>query len=163
MVSYNSTLFLFYQTKKNTSLWDWDKYHNILMKNELKSHFLNLYLLALSDNDFDETELNTILKIGEEKGVSKEEFEKLISNPINVDFHTPESFMEKIELLYDFSRIIWADKRIDEEEINTFMKFCKRFNFEEEESKELFEWLIDLAKKDCPNKELKNEIKKLIN
>ncbi len=133
------------------------------MENTLKSHFLNLYLLALADNDFDETELDTILKIGEEKGVTKKEFEELISNPTNINFHTPESFMEKIELLYDFSRTIWADKKIDEEEVTTFMKFCKRFQFEEEESKELFEWLISLAKKDCPNEELKNEIKKLMN
>lgn len=133
------------------------------MNNALKSHFLNLYLLALSDNDFDSKELEKIIHIGEEKGFSKEEFEKLILNPANVDFHTPETFMEKIELLYDFARIIWADEQIDEEEIYSFMKFCRRFGFGEKESEELFEWLIGLAKKNLPTKDLEKEIQNFIN
>ncbi|WP_158838324.1 hypothetical protein [Polaribacter sp. L3A8] len=53
-----------------------------MINTDLKGHFLNLYMIALSDNNFDEKELETILKIGEEKGISKEEFEKIIINPI---------------------------------------------------------------------------------
>ena len=32
------------------------------MEEDLKGHFLNLYMIALSDNNFDEKELEVILK-----------------------------------------------------------------------------------------------------
>jgi len=133
------------------------------MNNKLKSHFINLYLVALSDGNFEEKELETILKIGEEKGLSKTEFEQIILNPTSVEFHYPETFIEKIEFLFDFTRVIMADEKIDDEEKFTFLKFCKKFGFEENESNELFNWLKDLVDKKINHADLQNEISKLLN
>jgi len=133
------------------------------MNNKLKSHFINLYLVALSDGNFEEKELETILKIGEEKGLSKTEFEQIILNPTSVEFHYPETFIEKIEFLFDFTRVIMADEKIDDEEKFTFFKFCKKFGFEENESNELFDWLKDLVDKKINHADLQNEISKLLN
>jgi len=134
-----------------------------MINNELKSHFLNLYMLALSDNNFDEKELETILQIGEEKGISQKAFEEIIINPTSVNIEYPTEFIEKIKLLYDFTRVIWADKKVDDDEKVSFLKFCNRFGFELQESEELFVWLLDLAKKETPTSELDNEIKNLTN
>ena len=134
-----------------------------MINNELKSHFLNLYMLALSDNDFDEKELETILQIGEEKGISQKAFEDIIINPTSVNIEYPTEFIEKIKLLYDFTRVIWADKQVDDDEKISFLKFCHKFGFEPQESEELFAWLLDLAKNETPTSELDNEIKKLTN
>jgi hypothetical protein len=134
-----------------------------MINNELKSHFLNLYMLALSDNNFDEKELEIILQIGAEKGISQEAFEDIIINPTSVNIEYPTEFIEKIKFLYDFARVIWADKKIDNDEKVSFLKFCYRFGFEPQESKELFVWLLDLAKKEIPTSELDDEIKKLTN
>jgi DnaJ-domain-containing protein 1 len=134
-----------------------------MLNNKLKGHFLNLYMLALSDNDFDEKELETILQIGEEKGISQKAFEEIIINPTSVEIEYPTSFIDKIKLLYDFTRVIWADKDVADDEKTSFLKFCRYFGFEVEESKELFVWLMDLAKKETPTNQLDNEIKKLTN
>lgn len=134
-----------------------------MINNELKSHFLNLYMLALSDNNFDEKELETILQIGEEKGISQEAFEDIIINPTSVKIEYPTGFIEKIKLLYDFTRVIWADEKVDDDEKISFLKFCHKFGFEPQESNELFLWLLDLAKVQTPSSELDNEIKKLTN
>jgi hypothetical protein len=134
-----------------------------MINNELKSHFLNLYMLALSDNNFDEKELETILQIGEEKGISQKAFEDIIIHPTSVNIEYPTEFIEKIKFLYDFARVIWADKKVDNDEKVSFLKFCYRFDFEPQESEELFVWLLDLAKKEIPTSELDNEIKKLTN
>jgi DnaJ-domain-containing protein 1 len=120
-------------------------------------------MLALSDNDFDEKELETILQIGEEKGISQKAFEDIIINPTSVNIEYPTEFIQKIKLLYDFTRVIWADKKVDDDEKVSFLKFCQKFGFEPEESEELFVWLLDLAKKETPTRELDNEIKKLTN
>lgn len=132
-----------------------------MLSNKLKGHFLNLYMIALSDNNFDEKELDTILKIGDEKGVSKEDFESIILNPTGIEIYYPTEFIEKIKLLYDYTRVIWSDGFIDDDERISFMKFCAKFQFNTEESEELFEWLISLAKNNLPSIDLENEILKI--
>ncbi|MGP2570717.1 hypothetical protein ACT4R9_05960 [Ornithobacterium rhinotracheale] len=128
----------------------------------LKNHLVNLYLIALSDGHFDPEELEVILKISEERGVSREEFEKTIVQP-NVSFHIPNGFMERIQFLYDFVKVILADGKIEPEEERSFMQFCGKFGFESEESEELFNWLIEAAKKQIPTDLLEQEIERQIN
>ncbi len=134
-----------------------------MIENKLKSHLLNLYLIALSDNDFDKRELNTILKIAEERGISKDEFEKIIINPTSIDFYIPKNTMERIEFLYDFVKIIMADEKIDDEEVHTFERFCKKFEFDIETARELFSWLIELEKQNTSYDELRKEVDNFIN
>lgn len=131
------------------------------MNQKMKNHVVNLYMIALSDGHFAPEELETILKIGEEKGFTKEDFEKMIAQP-GIEFHIPEEFMEKVKLLYDFVKVILSDEKIEDEEVHSFMRFCKKFGFEEEQSNALFEWLVELAKQDLPTEELEKEIKKQI-
>ncbi len=132
------------------------------MKTALKNHFLNLYLIALSDHHFDEKELETILKIGEEKGISKAEFEKIIIAPTTSNISIPDDFIDKIKLLYDFARVIWSDQVIEPEEKQSFLNFCSKFGFESNESIELFDWLIGLAKQNLNTDQLEVEITNLI-
>lgn len=130
---------------------------------ETRSHIINLYMMALSDGDFASQEMELILTIAEERGISKEEFEKIISNPLGVKFYIPNSFMDRIKLLYDFVRIIKADDVIEQEEKEMFLKFCKKFKFDEELSNELFDWLIELSDKKMSTEDVENEINKLVN
>lgn len=132
------------------------------MNEKIKNHVINLYMIALSDGHFAPEELETIIKIGEEKGFSKEEFEKTIVQP-NIEFSIPEDFIERIKLLYDFVKVIISDQKIEEEEVNTFLMFCKKFQFEEERGKELFDWLIEMANQNLSTEDLEKEIEKQIN
>lgn len=129
----------------------------------VEKHLMNLYFLALSDGNFAPEELEAILEIAEEKGISKEQYNKLIINPPTGAFDVPEEFLNKIFLLYDFVRVILADGVVENNEIETFMKFCERFGFEQEISKELFDWLIELAQKKLDLEQVKQEITNLIN
>lgn len=128
----------------------------------IKGHFMNLYFLALSDGNFDEKELEIILEIAQEKGITKEEFHQMIINPTEVSFSVPESFLEKIFLLYDFVRVILADKKVEDSEIQTFFKFCSQFGFDQKVGEELFDWLLELASKGLGLDEVEQEINKLI-
>ena len=119
-----------------------------------------MYTLALSDTAFDERELEKILEIGTEKGISKEDFEAIILNPTSVKMSYPTEFIPKIEFLYDFTRIIWSDEKVEAEEIKQFLKFCDRFGFQEEEGKQLFDWLLELSKRDLPSAQIGAEIEK---
>jgi len=134
-----------------------------MLTEELKRHFLNMYLIAMSDNEFDEKEMETILKIVEDKGISKQEFEKIIIDPTSVSFKIPDDTIKKIEYLFDFAKIIWADGKIEDNERATLLNFCQKFDFDEDTASELTEWLLQIAKNELTHDQLHSEIDKLLN
>ena len=91
--------------------------------------------MALSDGYFAPEELEVILKIAQDKGISKEEFEEIISHPTGVEFHLPDTFMDKIKLLFDFVKVILADGVIENDEIakDYLKKIDKEKNFKNKE------------------------------
>lgn len=124
------------------------------MTPNLKSHFLNLYSIALADTEFDEKEIAVLYRIGEEKGIPKEEIDALLLNPSSIKFHLPTSVPEKIECLYDYAKMILADSVIHDDEIGTLEKFCLKFEFEEKNIPTIIDLLIEAAKNNTPNDEL---------
>lgn len=116
------------------------------MTDILQSHFLSLYAMALSDTQIDTVELETLYKIGQEKGIEKSEIDQVILNPDKVKFTFPDNLNEKITYLYDFAKIILADGVIDKNERSTLELFCNRFGFEEENITDIADFLIASAK-----------------
>jgi uncharacterized tellurite resistance protein B-like protein len=116
------------------------------MTDIIKSHFLNLYAMALSDSQIDTVELEALYKIGEEKGIAKTEIDEIILKPNQVKFAFPNSLEEKIVYLYDFARIILADGIVDKNERTTLELFCTRFGFEQENTSKIADFLLASAK-----------------
>ncbi len=131
---------------------------NYTISAELKSHFLRLYKMALSDDNFDVLELNMLYHFAEERGIPKEELEKLLLNPIDHESIIPEGLDERIEYLYDLAKMIWADEKITEDERNTLKKYCRKFGFLDENIEDLTEYLLECAKKDIKMEEIINQI-----
>jgi len=136
---------------------------NQKITDDLKSHFLNLYSIALSDCQIDTVELNLLFKIGEENNVSKESIEHLILHPNDVRFTIPEDILKKIEYLYDFARMIYADKVIDPAEVQIMRKFCSKFGFADENIDELSDFFISEVKKGTTKNEIFNIVNQILN
>ena len=128
------------------------------LESNLKGHFLNLYHIALSDAEFDPAELEMLYTIGEEKGVSKEEIDEVVIHPDTIKFNPPETVLEKIESLFDFARIAWADGKVDENERSVMQMFCQKFGFEQENISTIVQFLLEQAK----NGTSKTEIFKIV-
>ena len=120
---------------------------NLQFDNSLKSHFLNLYSIALSDTEIDSKELALLYKLGIERGVTKEDIETIILNPEKVKFSIPDDVLIKIEYLYDFARMICADNKIENDEKVALEKFCLKFGFEHANVSTIAEFLIFEANK----------------
>ncbi|WP_291871048.1 hypothetical protein [Maribacter sp.] len=120
---------------------------------ELKSHFLRLYQMAFSDDNFDLLELKMLYNFAEERGLSKDQLNEILLNP-SQESVIPESLEEKIEYLYDLSLMIWADDIATEDEVNTLKKYCLKFEFLEENIDDICEFLLENAKVKTPLKEL---------
>jgi len=114
---------------------------------KLKSHFLNLYIISLSDSTFDQKERELLYNIGIERGLNKSEIDFITKNPHKVRFYKPNGIYEKFEHLYDFARMILADGIIDPREIEVFSILAKKLEFKEEDIPELINLFVDEVKK----------------
>jgi hypothetical protein len=121
---------------------------------QLKSHFLRLYQMALTDDDFDVLELQMLYHLADERGIPKEELDKLFFNSTNYKLSIPEELNTRIEYLYDLTLIMWADGKITDDEINTLKKYCKKFEFLEENIEGLTNYLIDCVKTGTTKEEI---------
>ena len=85
--------------------------------------------LANSDGEVDESEKALIFKIGGAHGMSKEEIENLIENPIEkVDLKKLESD-ERFDTLYDLVHLMKVDGEIFDEEIMYCLNMARKLNY----------------------------------
>ncbi len=130
---------------------------NLTITAELKSHFLRLYQLAMVDGDFSPLEWKMLYQFAEERNIEKEELDKILLNPIG-EITIPEKVETRIEYLYDFAKLIWVDKKVTVDEENTLKKFCKKFEFLDENIDELTKYLLDSAKNNKTLDEILHEL-----
>jgi len=129
-----------------------------VLTTQLKSHFLRLYQMALTDDNFNALELQMLYHFADERGVPKEELEKLFINPVSHEPELPEDLNTRIEYLYDLTRIIWADGKVTDDELNTLKKYCKKFEFLDENIDDLANYLIDCVQKGVGKQEIINQL-----
>jgi hypothetical protein len=130
----------------------------IIMSTELKSHFLRLYQIALSDDNFSHLEMQLLYKFAEERAISKFELDRILTGYAG-DILIPETIEKKIEYLYDFALMIWADKVVNIDEEIALKKYIKSFGFLEENIEGLAKYLLECAKQSKPKNEILKEIK----
>jgi len=122
---------------------------------ELKSHFLRLYQMAFTDDNFDVLELQMLYRFAEERGVDQVQLNEVLLNP-SQDSIIPKELEDKIEYLYDLSLMIWADGVATEDEVNTLKKYCVKFGFLDENVDDISEFLLENAKQKVSKKQLMN-------
>ena len=108
----------------------------------LKSHFLRLYSMAFTDDNFHPLELKMLYNFAKERGIPRDKLDELLLNPIEASAKIPENLDEKITYLYQLSEMIWADGKVDDNERSNLNKYVKLFKFKEENADELTEYLL---------------------
>ena len=126
---------------------------DIIISTELKSHFLRLYQIAFSDDNFDVLEMQMLYKFAEERGITENQLNDILLHPSH-EATIPDILDERVEYLYDLALMIWADRKVTEDEYITLKKYCKRFEFLEENITELADYLLACAKNNMSKDEL---------
>lgn len=129
----------------------------LVMDDVMKWHFFNLYCLALSDGYLDFTELQTLYDIGVEHGITPEQINHLVLTA-NIAPKVPETVAEKVECLYDLTRMAWADRRIAPEERDIIKKCVVRYGFLEENATGIVDYFIESVKENKSKADILNEI-----
>lgn len=129
----------------------------IVMDDVLKRHFFNLYCLALSDGYLDFKELQALYDIGVEHGITPEQINQLVITA-NINQKPPETIAEKVECLYDLTRMAWADGKIAQEERNIIKKCVIRYGFLPENAEGIVDYFIENVKENKSKTDILNEI-----
>lgn len=124
---------------------------------QLKSHFLRLYQIACSDENFDMLELKQLYQFAEQRGVDTEQLQNILIDPV-FRLSIPETLDERIEYLYDLAVMIWADQEVTEDELNALRKFSRNFEFAEENIDSICTFLLKCAEKQLSTREVINKI-----
>ena len=109
--------------------------------------------MAFSDDNFDVLEMQMLYKFAEEREISREQLNEILLNPSH-DSSIPDSLEKRVEYLYDLAVMIWADQAVTEDEYITLKKYCKKFEFLDENITELADYLLDSAKKNVSKEEI---------
>ena len=131
---------------------------NKVIDEGLKSHFLSLYCLTVSDNDVHPDELKTLYQIGLEYGISKEEIQSIVMSP-NTALIEPNTIEEKVAYLYNLTRIASADGKIVQEEKDLIGKYAIKFGFPEANALAIVDYFIDSLAKGKTIMDILNELK----
>ena len=90
-------------------------------KKKRLSHIRNLVALSCADGKLEEAELELIIRIGLNAGLTRDELNRVVSRPDSISFSLPENSRDRIEQLYDMVMVMMVDGDIDQNEI----VFCK--------------------------------------
>lgn len=125
-----------------------------------KKMFLGFYQMLLADAEVHPNELKMLYEIGKEKGcISENEIQQVIFSPNSFVSLESLSDDERIEYLYNLSRMAWADGKIDDKEKEVLRGASKRLGFAEENSNEISEFLLEQAKEKKSFEEVLQTIK----
>ncbi len=118
---------------------------------------MRLYQIAFSDDNFDTLELQMLYKFASERGLETEQLNDILLNP-SMNTSIPETLEKRVEYLYDLAIMIWADGKVTEDEELALKKYCKRFEFMDENIEELTAFLLENAKNGTAKEEILKNI-----
>jgi len=116
-------------------------------KKKRRSHFKNLYLVALADGDVDRDEMDLIVGLAEKFNMAAEEVTEIIRNPDAVAFVIPKTPEEHMEHLYDLVTVMMVNAQIDEKELYLCKSLAVKLGCEEDLVDSLIRDLIERAMK----------------
>jgi hypothetical protein len=99
-------------------------------KRENLAHVCNLIQMALVDNDFNDEEMQAILKIATRLGISPSELDETLRQG-ELKLNIPNDVNKRIEQLHDLVTVMVTDNFVQQEELKYISKLLKVYGFEE--------------------------------
>lgn len=104
-----------------------------LFDNEFKSrnkgHFSAIVRVATADGDMSSEEKAFLDQLANKLEISKEEYEEILENPLKYPINPPYLYTQRLERLYDLSRMVFADHVLGQLQKNILQKFALALGF----------------------------------
>lgn len=93
-------------------------------KNRNKGHFSAIVRVAMENGHLSEEERLFLDKLATQLEISKEEYAEILENPLKYPVNPPYLHTQRLERLYDLSRMVYADHVLGTKTKRDFNSFC---------------------------------------
>ncbi|HKX86318.1 MAG TPA: hypothetical protein VJL37_06580 [Flavobacterium sp.] len=94
-----------------------------------KGHFSAIVRVAIADGDLSEEEKLFLDKLKNRLEISDAEYEEILENPTKYPINPPSLHVQRIERLYDLSRMVYADHVLGPKQKEIVTKFALALGF----------------------------------
>jgi len=98
-------------------------------KNRNKGHFSAIVRVALSDGDLTEEERAFLDKLAIRLEISKAEYDEILESPSKYPINPPVLHTQRLERLYDLSRMVYADHILGPKQKAILTRFALALGF----------------------------------
>lgn len=98
-------------------------------KSRNKGHFSAIVRVAIADGDLSIEEKTFLDKLAVKLEISQEEYEEILENPLKYPINAPSLYIQRLERLYDLSRMVYADNVLGPRQKEILTKFALALGF----------------------------------
>lgn len=124
-------------------------------------HFATLVRLALFDNKIDEKEYRLLERLAFRLDITKIEFEAVLKNPNNYPIDRPVSYDERLEHLYDLTKMLFLDRNPTIDKTSMMDRIAVGLGFPAENARAIVKEAIKFFLKEPDVEDFKKVIKRV--
>ncbi|RXR21282.1 TerB family tellurite resistance protein [Flavobacterium amnicola] len=94
-----------------------------------KGHFSAIVRVAIADGDLTAEEKQFLDKLKSRLEISDAEYEEILENPLKYPINPPSLHVQRIERLFDLSRMVYADHVLGPKQKEILTKFALALGF----------------------------------
>ncbi len=98
-------------------------------KTRNKGHFSAIVRVAIADGDLSDEEKQFLDKLKSRLEISDAEYEEILGNPLKYPINPPVENIQRIERLFDLSRMVYADHILGPKQKEILTKFVHALGF----------------------------------
>lgn len=98
-------------------------------KNRNKGHFSAIVRVAIADGDLSSEEKTFLDKLALKLEISPDEYEEILENPMKYPVNPPSLYTQRLERLYDLSRMVYVDQILGPKQKEVLSKFALALGF----------------------------------
>jgi uncharacterized tellurite resistance protein B-like protein len=98
-------------------------------KNRNKGHFSSMVRVAMADGEMSIEENEFLDKLAVRLEISKEEYKEILENPLRYPINPPYLYTQRLERLYDLTRMVYADHVLGPKQKEILSKFAVALGF----------------------------------
>lgn len=98
-------------------------------KSRNKGHFSAIVRVAIADGDLSPEEKNFLDKLAVKLEISPDEYEEILENPLKYPVNPPSLYLQRLERLYDLSRMVYVDQVLGPKQKEVLSKFALALGF----------------------------------
>jgi len=100
-------------------------------------HFAHIVRLALHDNNIDNNEYKLLKRLAVRLDISEDEFKSILKNPEKYPINPPVSYEDRLERLYDLTKMLFLDKNPTIDKTSTMDRVAVGLGFSAENAREV--------------------------